>query len=138
MSQRSRLLTAVLAVLMVAVGSTGCSSAQSEPSSLPTTSVPNWVERVYPAPNSTTAVPDGVEVRHRLQSPQDNVRLLVDGVDVTTYATFDAGKLRYESGAGPVVLTPGEHTATVEQVTQPENGSEFRVLDSYSWSFRAT
>lgn len=137
MSSRSRLLT-ILVAMTVAVALAGCSSSQSETSSLPTTSVPTWVERVYPAPNSTTAVPDSVEVRHTLQAPDDNVRLLVDGVDVTTYATFDAGKLRYESGAGPVVLTPGEHTATVERVTQPVNGSQFRVLDSYTWSFRAT
>ncbi len=133
----SRLLTALLAAV-VALALAGCSPAQSETSSLPTTSVPTWVERVYPAPNSTTAVPDAVEVRHTLQTSQDNVRLSVDGVDVTTYATFGAGKLRYESGAGPVVLSPGEHTATVERVTQPANGTKFQVLDSYSWSFRAS
>lgn len=137
MRTTSGLATALMAIV-VAVALAGCGPAQSEATSLPTTSVPNWVERVYPAPNSTTAVPDAVEVRHRIQAPGDNVRLLVDGVDVTTYATFDAGKLRYESGSGPVVLDPGEHTATVERVTQPANGSEFRVLDSYSWTFRAT
>lgn len=136
MRGRSRLM--LLLIVVVAVGLAGCGPAQSEVSSLPTTSIPSWVERVYPAPNSTTAVPDAVEVRHRLQTPEDNVRLLVDGVDVTTYSTFDAGKLRYESGAGPVVLGPGEHTATVERVTQPVNGAQFRVLDSYSWNFRAT
>jgi hypothetical protein len=72
----------------------------------------------------------------RLPATDEEIRLIVDGVDVTTYAEFDAGKLRYESGAGPVVLSQGEHTAEVQRVVLPADQTEFSVLDSFTWDFR--
>jgi hypothetical protein len=143
-----RVLTALIA-LLVGLGVAGCGSSQSgapQPnfpatsttqtgSAVTTTTMPTWLDSVYPTPNSTATVPVVVEVLHRLQSTEDHIRLLIDGVDVTSNATFDVGELKYTSGDGPVVLSPGEHTATVEEVVRPNYGSTFTVLDSYSWSF---
>lgn len=98
--------------------------------------MPEWVEAVYPEPGATAAVPDAVEVDHTLQRLDEDVRLLVDGVDVTTYATFEAGKIRYESGVGPVELEGGSHTAEVQRVELEEFGEDYEVLDSFSWEFR--
>jgi hypothetical protein len=100
------------------------------------TSQPVWVEAVYPEPGATVAVPDAVEVDHTITSGDEDVRLIVNGTDVTTYATFDAGKVRYESGDGPVVLGDGVHQAEVLRVTLPTEGVEFTVLDRFSWEFR--
>lgn len=102
----------------------------------PSESRPQWVERVYPEPGATAAVPDAVEVDHAITSPDEDVRLIVDGTDVTTYATFEAGRIRYESGEGPIVLTSGDHWAEVQRVTLPAEGVEFTVLDRFRWEFR--
>lgn len=101
-----------------------------------TEQMPEWVESVYPEPGTTLAVPDVVEVDHAVQGAQEDVRLVVDGVDVTTYASFPAGSIRYESGLGPVTLEEGEHTAQVQRVRLQAAGAEYEVLDSYSWEFR--
>lgn len=97
---------------------------------------PDWVETVYPEPGATVAVPDAVEVDHAITSGDEDVRLIVDGTDVTTYAVLEAGKLRYESGDGPVVLGDGEHIAEVQRVTLPAEGVDYEVVDSFRWEFR--
>lgn len=97
---------------------------------------PTWVQSVYPEPGATAAVPDAVEVDHAVTSGNEDVRLIVDGTDVTTYATFDAARIRYESGDGPVVLEQGDHWAEVQRVTLPAAGEQFEVLDSFRWEFR--
>jgi hypothetical protein len=56
-------------------------------------------------------------------------------VDVTTYATFDAGKIRYEPSEGPIDLGSGTHTAEIQRVTLPAQGADFTVLDSFTWEF---
>ena len=121
----------VVALLMLgACDDTADSGGDEEP-------MPSWVESVYPEPGSTAAVPDAVEVDHELPEGTDiDIRLLVDGIDVTTYATFEAGKLRYESGEGPVTMAAGDHTAEVQQVTLPTKGDEYTVVDSFQWEFR--
>lgn len=98
--------------------------------------MPAWLQSVYPEPGATAAVPDAVEANHSIQGPDQDIRLVVDGTDVTTYASFEAGKVRYESGVGPVVLGTGRHTAEVQLVELDEFGGEYRVLDSFSWDFR--
>lgn len=100
--------------------------------------MPAWVEAVYPEPGSTAAVPDAVEVDHDVTEADTDVdiRLLVDGTDVTTYATFDAGKIRYESGTGPVTLGTGDHTAEIQRVSLPVEGAQYDVIDSFEWEFR--
>jgi hypothetical protein len=103
----------------------------------PPDGVPEWIQGVVPEPSAVATVPDAVEVDHNLpEATDEEMRLIVDGVDVTTYAEFDAGKLRYESGDGPVVLSSGDHTAEVQRVLLPADQTEFRILDSFSWEFR--
>lgn len=101
-----------------------------------TAAMPAWIEGVYPEPGATLAVPDAVEVDHILGDPETEIRLLVDGVDVTIYAEFDAATLRYRSGDGPVELSTGVHTAEVQRVALPADGSEYTVIDSFAWEFR--
>jgi hypothetical protein len=126
------LLTAAL-LLIVACEDTEANGTEADDRA----EMPSWVESVYPEPGSTAAVPDAVEVDHTLTESTDiDIRLVVDGTDVTTYATFEAGKLRYESGRGPVTLTAGDHTAEIQQVALPVEGAEYTVVDSFEWEFR--
>lgn len=97
---------------------------------------PEWVETVFPEPGAVVTAADAVEVDHNLTATDNDIRLIIDGVDVTTYAAFDAGKLRYESGVGPVVLEDGDHTAEVQRVVLAEEGTQFEVVDSFRWEFR--
>lgn len=97
---------------------------------------PDWVETVYPEPGATVAVPDAVEVDHAITSGDEDMRLIVDGTDVTTYAVLEAGKLRCESGDGPMVLGDGEHIAEVQRVTLPVEGVDYEVVDTFRWEFR--
>lgn len=126
-----------LSVLVISLLS-GCSTgpATFEEGRVGSGESPTWVESVVPEPGSVAKVPDAVEVEHTITSTDEDVRLLIDGVDVTTYATFDAGEIRYEGGVGPVPLNSGEHTAEVQRVRLPGNGLDYEVVDSYTWSFR--
>lgn len=124
----------MLAVSLVSACSTG--PATFEEGQVSSGESPTWVEAVVPEPGSVAKVPDAVEVEHTITSTNEDVRLLVDGVDVTTYATFDAGKIRYEGGSGPVPLDSGEHTAEVQRVRLPGEGLDYEVIDSFTWSFR--
>lgn len=122
-----------MALLSVALAGVACDGGEEE-----ATGMPDWVESVYPEPDATAAVPDAVEVDHTLQRVDEDVRLVVDGVDVTTYSAFEAGKIRYESGVGPVILGGRTHTAEVQRVELDEFGEEYEVLDSFSWEFRTS
>lgn len=99
-------------------------------------SMPSWIETVFPEPGAVVTAADAVEVDHNLTATDNDIRLLIDGVDVTTYAAFDAAKLRYESGVGPVELDDGDHTAEVQRVVLSDDESQFEVIDSFSWEFR--
>lgn len=98
--------------------------------------MPSWVETVFPEPGAVVTAADAVEVDHNLTATDNDIRLLIDGVDVTTYAAFDAAKLRYESGVGPVVLDDGDHTAEVQRVVLADDETQFEVVDSFTWEFR--
>lgn len=63
--------------------------------------------------------------------------MVIDGTDVTMYAAFEAGRVRYESGDG-VVRSDGEHWAEVQRVTLPADEIEYEVLDSFPWAFRVS
>lgn len=131
-----RLHSMFLALLLLLASAACTDRPVVEGSTLP--GPPTWVEDVIPGPGAVATVPDAVEVDHSITATDEDVRLIVDGVDVTTYAVFDAGKLRYESGDGPVVLSTGDHTATVQRVLLRLDETDFRVLDSYSWEFRVS
>ncbi|REK11863.1 MAG: hypothetical protein DWQ40_11985 [Actinobacteria bacterium] len=110
----------------------GCGNDSADISDQP---MPDWVEEVDPPPGSVSFVPDHVIVHHNVTGPDEEVRLLIDGVDVTTYATFDAAKLSYEPEFGPIELTPGVHTATVQLTSLPVDGVDYAVVDSWTWEF---
>lgn len=106
--------------------------------------LPSWLVSVKPEPEEESAALRRIEVDYVLQTDGQNVRLSVDGTDVTSYADFGReqnvggpGTLVYdfEQGRQLVPLEPGEHTATVELVELEDLGEQPRVLDSYSWSF---
>lgn len=129
--RRILLLAAAVGLLLL-----GCTDPETTEGPEGSARQPDWVETVYPEPGATLAVPDAVEVGHAITSGDEDVRLIVDGTDVTTYAVFEAGKLRYESGRGPVVLGDGEHIAEVQRVTLPVEGVDYEVIDSFRWEFR--
>lgn len=136
------IFTAILA-LLVAVLASACTdpaTVDTTAASQPTTASqpPSWIEDVIPEPGAISAVPDAVEIDHNIVTTDEELRLIVDGIDVTAYAEFDAGKLRYESGAGPVELSPGDHTAEVQRVVLPADQTKYEVLDSYTWNFRVS
>lgn len=127
-----RFLLLLCLTLLVSACSTGPETFEEGSTSEP----PAWVEEVVPEPGAVATVPDAVEVDHTITATDEDVRLLINGVDVTTYATFEAGKIRYEAGDGPVDLGTGDHTAEVQRVTLPSEGTDFTVIDSYTWRFR--
>lgn len=121
-----------LALLLAPACSTGPTSFEEGSTSEP----PAWVEAVTPEPGAVATVPNAVEVDHAIAATDEDVRLVINGVDVTTYATFEAGKIRYEASDGPVDLGTGDHTAEIQRVTLPVEGTDFSVIDSYTWRFR--
>lgn len=126
-----RLAVLFLAMSLVLIG---CSDAPAE---LETKELPSWIERVYPAPGASTTGGRQVEVGHNLpEAPDERIRLLIDGVDVTTYARFQGTTLVYDPAEGPVPLQAERHTATVQWVRLPAAGSdEVVVLDEFTWTF---
>ncbi len=124
----------ILAIVLVSIVLSGCTTTPASDDA--TDQQPSWVESVFPEPGAVMTAVDAVEVDHNLTETDNDVRLIIDGIDVTTYAAFDAGKLRYESGVGPVVLDDGEHTAEVQQVVLADDETQFEVVDSFQWEFR--
>lgn len=120
-------------VVLITMAVVACGDDEATPGD--TAPLPDWLESVYPEPGATVAVPDAVEVDHTLQRVEHDVRLIIDGVDVTTYATFEAAKIRYESGDGPIELGDRRHTATVQRVRLPAYGVDYQVVDSFTWEF---
>lgn len=108
---------------------------------------PEWVEKVYPAPGAETSATPAVEVNHNVVTSEREVRLSIDGVDVTTYADqHSPSLLEYDPGDiesnPPLELEPGEHEATLELLdVRPAtegDGTEYEVLDTldtFTWTF---
>ncbi len=106
--------------------------------------IPPWIVSVEPRPGQESASLRRVEVKHRVQSGGESVRLEIDGTDVTAYSDFGRadnaggpGRLVYdpESPRVLVPLDPGEHTATLKRVQFTGVGEQHKVLDTFSWSF---
>lgn len=151
----SRALALMLASLLLLVGCTG-DPEESDPSAMSDVELPGWVTEVSPLPGAEAAPTDIIEVQHEQRGDLSGVRILIDGVDVTAVAVpregsntqdpigesreepYDAGGLlTYDPNTevAPVEIQPGEHTVTLEQVRQPEEGADFEVLDTFEWTF---
>ena len=128
-----------------------------------TAGLPPWLDRIYPADSQVVTATRDVQVDHNVVEPDESIRLLIDGVDVTTYSVEGRGELVYdpdrpipraEAGAGsredpaeeatneapladsPADLSPGPHTATVQRLrVDPETGSIEETLDEFTWDF---
>lgn len=135
-------VTLLMAIVAAACGENGVEAPEAVDTSEP--ALPAWLVSVEPKPGQESAALRRVEVQHRVVTDGENVRLSIDGVDVTSYAEFG----REETAVGPGLLVydfeqarnflpldPGEHTARVDRVRLTGIGEEFEVLDSYSWSF---
>jgi hypothetical protein len=108
------------------------SSAKGESAPAP---LPAWLTQLNPGPDSSSSGIQVVEVKHSIVTPE-YIRLIVDGVDVTAYATKGPGLLDYRpAGGGPVSLSPGRHEAEVELMSPATGGGPGTVLASHSWSF---
>lgn len=116
---------------------------QAEPGS--TEDLPDWLTRVYPAPGAETTATRSVQVEYPVTEGRE-VRLLIDGTDVTTYARVGGGLLEYDvdQPVSPVELRPGSHTATVElyepsvessESSETFDPSERQLIDSFTWEF---
>lgn len=136
-------LSVLLALAVVGAALTGCGDGDelTVPTAPPR---PSWIVSVEPRPNAESATFRRVEVKHEVLDDGENVRLFIDGTDVTAYAEFGRedniggpGLLVYdfEQARDFVPLEPGPHTAKVERVRLPNLGEPHKVMDSYSWSF---
>ena len=99
--------------------------------------LPVWIDEITPRANATFSPSSGISVRYDLTEPDTEVRLFVDGVDVTAVSDGGPGLLRYEDNAeGIVRLDAGMHTAEAQLVILPTAGVDTVTVDSYTWSFR--
>lgn len=159
-----RVLASVLAILLLALPA--CTQGPEEGrepaagAGAVDAELPEWLIEVSPVPGAEAAPTDLVEVqwsRTRGAQESSGVRLFLDGTDVTAFALPNEGTnteqpfgpndenaaeagglLAYDPNTElmPVQLDPGEHTARVELVYQPEIGADLEVVDSFEWSFR--
>lgn len=98
---------------------------------------PSWIDEVTPRPDASLAPGEGVSVRYQITDPDHEVRLIVDGVDVTAVSEAGPGFLRYdEADPGPVQLAPGDHSAEARLVTREVAGVDVVTVDSFVWTFR--
>lgn len=116
--------------------------------------LPDWIVNVRPEPGAQQSTLKLVQVEHEVPTGAREVRLLIDGVDVTTAANFGAqdrsidgervtgpGHLLFDPVNDPqaansrVILDAGEHTATAQLVELEEFGGSETVVDEFTWSF---
>ncbi|MEX0789952.1 MAG: hypothetical protein WD178_04170 [Actinomycetota bacterium] len=135
--------TALLAALLAVGLLAGCGEEAAAPPAADE-ALPTWLVSVKPEPGEQSAVLRRIEVNYVLQTDGENVRLSVDGTDVTSYADF--GREQNVGGPGSLVydfeqarelvpLEPGEHTATLELVRLENLGEQHEILDTFSWTF---
>lgn len=136
------LLGLLLALLVAACGDDADDAGAGDAAAVGATAValPDWLDRVYPAPGQEVSATADVQVEHALSAPAEGVRLSIDGVDVTAYSEEGRGLLVYDPDRSqapqPIPLEPGEHSATVERLLlDPETGQIREEVDAFSWSF---
>lgn len=141
---RTVLLSAVAAMTFLAA----CGGGDAEPGADSQAAIPDWIVNVRPEPGVESSTLKLVEVEHEVQTGGRDVRLIVDGVDVTASSDFGAeqrvsgpGHILYDperrpqSADAPVTLDAGQHTATAELVELDEVGGGEEVVDSFTWTF---
>ncbi len=119
--------------------------ARGEPAAV--AEYPTWIDKLYPPPGSETSATQAVQVDHNVVEADRQVRLIIDGADVTTYATATSpGLLEYDvdQAAAPIALEPGKHTATVQLMRVTPGSGEgvdsydpeiHETIDTYTWAF---
>lgn len=130
----------IVGAILALVGLTACTTVgDTEIDADDSGQLPSWIDEVRPAPGADISAADGVAVHYRLTDPDHDVRLLIDGVDVTANSVDAAGLLRYtDDGVAIVILGVGEHTAEAQLVTHETAGVDAVITDSYLWTFRVT
>lgn len=101
MTARSIRSLAILAVVisLAAACAPGDADAPDEESGAEVTEaadLPAWLGRIYPRDDQVVATAADVQVEHDVLDPDEQIRLLVDEVDVTTYALEGRGELVYD------------------------------------------
>lgn len=108
---------------------------------------PDWLDKLYPPPGSETSVTQSVQVDHSAIAADQQVRLIIDGQDVTTYASATTpGLLEYDidQAQAPIDLAPGEHTAVVQLNRVTPGAGEgvdsydakvHETIESFTWTF---
>jgi len=125
----------LLSVLLLASCKPGTTEVAPQPGVIPA-DLPQWVKSVYPEPGAQMSSVSAVEVEFDSPHPRRQVRLIVDGVDVTASADTDIGRFHYDPGqSGLITLESGEHTARVELVTLSDYGDQHTLIDQYEWAF---
>jgi hypothetical protein len=127
------------------VATTGSATAQGTPSD----DLPAWLTDIYPSPGADAAE-RAVEVQYDLLDTRRELRVVIDGVDVTaqldglergadgTVLFPSPGTVRYDPREleRPLVeLRPGEHDVAVRLVELPAFGEPLRTVEEHAWSF---
>jgi|SRR5665811_1395776 len=136
-TRRTMIVTGALLLVALATACVGDPATSAESSE----ALPEWLERVYPPPGAELASNAEIQVEHNLTAPDEQIRLSIDGTDVTVYSDLDNAELVYdmEDGRSPVEVDPGTHTATVARTRVPEDfdieTDEVELLDTFQWEF---
>jgi hypothetical protein len=128
---RARALVPWLLIVVLMAVATACQSTESTAAA----PLPSWIVKLVPPPDSSSGGVQEVQVQHALVSPE-YVRLIINGTDVTSYATKGPDELDYRGTRGPVPLPPGQYSARVDRMMPISDGAY--TVDSYSWSFTIT
>lgn len=139
--------------MAVGLALSGCASGEEELSDadqrepVAVADTPDWIEKIYPPPGSEISATQAVQVIHTAIQADRQVRLSIDGTDVTAYALgSEPGLLVYDIDDvnAPAQLRPGEHTAEVQLMRRTPGKGEgtesydpdvHEAIDTYSWDF---
>lgn len=123
------LLRLTFVIVVVGLLAAACADTGQDATPPAGNAMPSWIQSIQPSPDSSAMANTVIEVDHSQIDPEHFIRLLVDGVDVTSNATETEDMIVYRG------LSKGSHTATVEETWLPEFGKQSDVISSYSWSF---
>lgn len=146
--RRLLVVLALLALLLPACFGDGADKIKAAANDeVPEEKYPAWIQKVYPPPGSETSVTRAVQVNHNVVDAEQQVRLVIDGTDVTSYAVATSpGLLEYDidQAQSPLDLEPGEHTAVAHLMRVTPGASEgvdsydadvHESIESFTWTF---